>query len=112
MITYLVGWRKSIPPPPPPPNELDLLAILAAAGLPFTSVSEQIDHAEPHDAGSRSWAASCSICPPNMPFASVGWTVRRSCQPRSLVVQHSRSAFDARASRRLPPHRGAAEVVI
>ena len=34
------GWRKSIPPPPPPrPNELDLLAIGAAAGLPFTTWS-------------------------------------------------------------------------
>jgi len=28
-------------------------AILAAAGLPFTSVSEQIDHAEPHDAAAE-----------------------------------------------------------
>ena len=35
------------------PNELDLLAILAAAGLPFTSVSEQIDHAEPRDAAAE-----------------------------------------------------------
>jgi hypothetical protein len=37
----------------------------------------------------------------------------RSCRlTKFLVVQHSRSAFDARASRRLPPHRGAAEVLI
>jgi hypothetical protein len=47
-------WWKLIPPPPPPhPNELDLLAVLAAAGLSFTTLSEQIDHPQLREAAAE-----------------------------------------------------------
>jgi hypothetical protein len=40
-----------IPPPPPPhPNEIDVIAILGAAGMSFAGLSEQIDDAELRDA--------------------------------------------------------------